>query len=751
VTIREIWREVSLRAPTLEVNQRHFEYWRQHTRLFGAMAQFITLPANLTSGGPATQIAAVQASGSLFAVLREPAALGRVLTSDDDRPASADVVVIGDALWRQRFGASPGVIGTSMVIDGTPYTVVGVLRPAFRLPDGQRLAANIDAVLPMRITAGWVGDHNNAAVGRLNGGVTIEEAQAELEVLQGQAGAIATAESQQRVTLSAVVTSLTESLVGRARRGVWLLFAALVAVLAIACSNLTNLALIRAMARSRDVAIRSALGAGRPRLLARAVLDFALLATAGGALGIWVAYAAIRLFVSTAPIDLPRIEDVALDTRVVAFAAAVTALAGLLVAMLPIVHSGDRDPQSALRSGSAASGHGPSSVRTRAVLTGVQVALTVTLLTMTGLLGASLWRVLSVDYGFTTDRVLSVSLALPAARYGDDRRRVTAFDRIIAAVQALPGVRSVASTSLLPMRGEGQVNFVVAAGTSVPRSEQPGANFRFIAPDYFSTLQMPVQRGRMFTLADRDGATMPAVVSASLAGRVWPGQDALGKVFSRGIDGEPGFEVVGIAADARTTSLERTPPLMVYVPYWWQTRTTLALLVKTERDPLALAPSIRRALDRVDPDIAIGQMRPLQQAVDAATAGRRYQARLFVAFGAVALLIATLGVYGVTAYSVSKRRREMNIRVALGARPRDVIRLFVKQSAYAIVPGVMAGLLGALAIGNAVASLLYDVQPRDPIVLGSAAAMVTLVGLAASLAATHGGLSLDPAAALREE
>jgi putative ABC transport system permease protein len=751
VTLREIWREMSLQASTLEVNQRHFEYWRRHTRLFDSMAQFIALPANLTSGGPATQISAIQASGSVFAVLREPAALGRVLTSDDDRPGSADVVVIGDALWRQRFGGSPGVIGTSMVIDGTPYTIVGVLRPAFRLPEGQRLAANIDAVVPMRITVGWVGDHNNAAIGRLKSGVTIEEAQAEIEVLQRQVGEIATAESQQRVTLSAVVTSLTESLVGRARRGVIVLFAAIIAVLAIACSNLTNLALIRAMARSRDVAIRSALGAGRVRLIARAVLDFALLAAAGGALGLWVAYAAIRLFVSTAPIDLPRVEDVTLDARVLLFAAMVTGLTGLLVAILPIVHTGDRDPQSALRSGSAASGHGPSSVRTRAILTSLQVALTVTLLTITGLLGASLWRVLGVDYGFTTDRVLSVSLALPAARYESDRVRIDAFDRIIAALHALPGVRSVSSTSLLPMRGEGQVNFVVAAGTTVPRSEQPTANFRFIAPDYFSTLEMPVQRGRMFTLADRDGNRMTAVVSASLAERLWPGQDALGKEFSRGIDGEPGFEVIGIAPDARTTSLERTPPLMVYVPYWWRTRTTLSLLVKTERDPLALAPSIRRALDQIDPEIAVGQTRLLQQAVDAATAGRRYQARLFVVFGAVALLIATLGVYGVTAYSVSKRRREMNIRVALGANQRDVTRLFVRQSAFAVVPGVVAGLVGALATGNAVASLLYDVQPRDPLVLGGAATAVTLVALAASLLATRGGLSLDPAAALREE
>ena len=751
VTMREIWREVSLRVATLPVNQRHFEHWRQNTRLFHSMAQFITLPANLSSGGPATQISAVQASDTLFEVLGETAALGRPLTAGDDRPGSPDVVVISDGLWRQRLGGRPDVLGSSLVIDGTPFTVIGVLRPTFRLPEGQRLIATVDAVMPMRLTAGWVGDHNNAAIGRLKSGVTIDDARIELDVLQRQAGEIATAESSQRVTLAGVVGSLDDSIVGRARRSLVLLFAAILAVLAIACSNLTNLALIRALGRAREAAIRSALGAGRRRLIARAILDYALLAGIGGALGVWVAYGALRIFVTTAPVDLPRIEDVTLDGRVLLFAVLVTGLTGLLVAILPVLHLDDRDPQSALRSGSTGSGAGHAGVRARAILTATQVALAVTLLTVTALLGTSLRRVLDIDYGFSTDHVLSVPIALPAARYADPAARIGAFDRILSGVKALPGVRSVSSTSLLPMRGEGQVNFVVAAGTNVPRPEQPSANFRFIAPEYFTALELPLQHGRMFSLDERTGRLTPAVLSASLAARLWPGQDALGKEFSRGIEGEPGFEVIGIAADARTASLERTPPLMVYVPYWWQTRTTLALLVKTAVDPVTLAPSIRRALEQIDPEIAMGQARPLHQAVDAATASRRYQARLFVAFGLVALLIASVGVYGVTAYSVSKRRREMNIRVALGAREGEVIGLLLTQSAYAVLPGVLAGLVGSLAIGGAIASLLYEVQARDPVILAGVAGSVGVVALAASLLAARGGLSLDPASALRDE
>lgn len=752
VTLQEIWHEVSKDGSPFPVNARHFEHWRQNTRAFESMAQYITLPANLTTGGPAAQIAVTEASGSLFEVLREPPLLGRTLEPDDDRPGRADVVVIGAGLWRQRFGGSPDVIGTGIVIDGKSYTVVGVLSPGFRLPEGERLRADVDAVVPMRIDVGWLGDHNNAAIGRLADGATIDQARAEIDVLQRQAGEIVAAESGQNVTLTGVVRPLREAIVGRAQRSVLLLFGAIVGVLAIACSNLTNLALIRALGRARDVAIRSALGAGRGRLLTRALLEYMVLAVSGGALGLWIAYGALRVFVQTAPIDLPRVEDVTIDARVLGFAVLVTGLTGVLVSILPALHMWRRDPQAALRSGSAGAGQGPAGLRARTVLTAAQVALSVTLLTVTALLGTSLLRVLDIDYGFNAQGVLSVPVALPAARYEDDRSRIEVYGRILADVKTLPGVRAVSTTSLLPMRGEGQVNFVVAAGTIVPRAEQPSANFRFVAPEYFTALELPVQRGRMFTTEDRErGVLTPAVVSASLAARLWPGQDAIGKEFSRGLDGEAGFEVIGITDDARTTSLERTPPLMVYLPYWWRTRPTVSLLVRTASDPVSLAPVIRRAIERIDPEIAVGQAAPLQQAVEAATAGRRYQARLFVIFGAVSLLIATLGVYAVTAYSLSKRRREMNIRVALGAEVSDVVRLVMSQASAAIVPGVVAGVAGALAVGGAIASLLYDVQPRDPAVLAAVAVTVGAAAVVASLLAAKNGLSIDPAAALRNE
>jgi predicted permease len=340
---------------------------------------------------------------------------------------------------------------------------------------------------------------------------------------------------------------------------------------------------------------------------------------------------------------------------------------------------------------------------------------------------------------------------MPVARYADDSRRVATHDRILAQVQALAGVRFASSTSLLPMRGEGQVNFLLAAGTHVPRSEQPGANFRFVSPDYFATLELPVLRGRSITLQDRaSGRVTPAVISESVARRLWPNDDALGKQFGRGIEGEAGFEVVGITPDARTTAIERTPPLMVYVPYWWRSRPAMTLLVKSSIDTPALVSSIRGAIDQIDPEIAIGQARPLDDLVASALAGRRYQARLFVVFGIVALAIATLGVYAVAAYGVSKRRRELNIRVALGAARHEVIALLMRQSARTVALGAAAGLAGAAAAGRLTAGMLYEVQPRDPLILAIVVSAVAAAALAASLLATRAGLALNPAEALRD-
>ena len=752
VALREVWREFSGRYPTLDVNERHLEYWRAHATSFEGLAQFRRSPANLTGRGEATQVSIVRSSGSLFDVLNVTAMIGRTLTTADDPEGAPDVAVLTDRLWRERFGADPGIAGTPIVLDGRTYTVVGILPASFRLPLGGQLTAAVDAFVPIRVTVGWVGDHNDEAIGRLRDGVSIQQAMAEIDALQRQVSEIATKEAHETVTLASSVTPLAEWIVSTSRRGLLLLLAAVFAVLLIACSNLANLSLTRALGRVRESAIRSALGAGRVRLMRRTLLEQLLLAIVGGALGIWIAWLALGLFVRTAPVDLPRVEEVGLDPRVLAFAASVSMLAGVLVAMLPAWRLAGRDVQGALRatSGTVVSDRG--ALRNHAALLALQVALSVTLLVVTALLLVSFTRVLNADKGFNAEGVLAVDVALPAARYASEPVRQRTYDRLLAAIQALPGVEGASTTSMLPLRGEGQVNSIAPEGAAQSVALMPAANFRFVGPAYFKALGIVVRRGRSFTDAERDPQRpAPVLVSEPTAERMWPGQDALGKRFSRGLPNEQGFEVVGVVAESRTTTLDRAQPLMVYVPYWWRSRPTMSVLVRATGDPAALMPSVRRVIRDIDPEIAIGESRTLERLVDASLAGRRYQMQLFVTFGLFALFIAILGVHAVATYGVSRRLREMTIRVALGAQPSQVVRMIVRQGMTPVMVGVLIGVAGALAMGGLVASLLFDVRARDPIVI---AAVVTLVGLAGLLTCTlaaRRGLSLDPAAALRAE
>jgi predicted permease len=748
VALREVWRQAADRTGTLEVNERHFEYWRAHTTSFASMAQFRITSGNLTGTGEAAQIVLGRSSGSLFEVLGKDAALGRTLAATDDPEGTPDVVTISDSLWRQRFAADVGVVGRPMVLDGKTYTIVGVLHPDFHLPDDSQ---HVDAFVPIRVNVGWVGDHNDQAIGRLRRGVTIEQARAELDVFQKQVSELASNESHEPVILSSAVTPLAEHVVGTARRGLLLLLGAIAGVLLIACSNLANLALTRTLGHAREAAIRSALGASRRRLLARTLLEQLLLSAIGGFLGLWIAWLGLGVFVRTAPIDLPRVKDVTLDGRVLAFAATISMLTGLLVALVPAWRAGRRDTQAALRAGAMSVTGDRWAQRSHAALLGLQVALSVTLLVVTTLLGTSLLRVLNVDRGFTSAQVLAVDLALPGSRYADEPVRQTAYDRLIAAVRAIPGVQSVTTTSLLPLRA-GQSNFIVPEGSTTPIFDQPTANFRFVAPEFFRTLSVTILRGRSFTDTERDPERpAPALVSQPVAGRLWPGQDPLGKRFSRGIPNEQGFEVVGVVTDARLASLDRTPPLMVYLPYWWRSRPATSLLIKTAVDPSAMVASVRRAVHAIDPEIAVGQSRPLDDLIDAAVAGRRYQARLFVAFGFVALFIAMVGVYAVTSHAISRRRREMNIRVALGAPLAQVVGLILRQATTPVLAGLVAGTIGALALGSVVASLLFQVRARDPLIVTAVVMVVGSISLATSLFATRRRLTVDPASALREE
>ena len=760
VSIREVRRDASTPQASAPANGRHFEEWRTHATSFAAIAALDFRTANLTGAGEPAQLPILRASGTLFDVLETPVAAGRGLTRDDEQPGRPAVALISQRLWHDRLGSDANAVGRSITLGGTPYTIIGILPPRFEVPrfdplgGGASLTERVDAIVPMRLNfqrIGWMGQFNYPVLARLRPGVSLDQARAELDVLQQRVAEIATRETREAVALGGTITPLDESIVGRARLGLLLLLGAIGAVVLIACSNLANLSLTRTIGRLRDAAVRTALGASRERLIRRVVLEQLLLAAAGGALGLLVAWEAINLFVWTAPVDLPRVRDVTIDAGVIAFAGAVALVAGLAVALLPAWRIGGRDVQAVLRAG----GHGTTDgggQRIRATLLGFQVALSVTLLVVTALLVTSFVRLLRIDPGFSTDGVVAVEIAPLALRYPDTPERAVLYDRILERVQRLPGVTSASFTSLLPLNGETWVDVITREGDTRPTAQKPSANYRFIAPDYFRTLSMPILKGRSIADADRRAATIPVVVSERAAATAWPGEDALGRTFRRADPGqEKKFEVVGIVADGRATALDAPSPLMVYVPYWFNNEGKSVLIARIAGEAGAAIGGVRRAVKEIDPEIAIADAVPLASVVDKALEGRRYQMWLFVAFGIVALVIATTGVYATTAYGVSRRRREMNIRVALGARSSQVFGLVVRQSASALAAGLAAGCAGAAAIGSLVASLVFEGQARDPFVIAGVVAVVGAAGLAACAAAAKQGLQIDPAAALRDD
>jgi putative ABC transport system permease protein len=758
VSIREVVPALLQRYPTLPANGRHFEEWRTRATSFASIAEIEWRTTNLSGAGDAAQVTIVRASGSVFDVLQTSVALGRPLTIADERPDHPPVVVIGERLWTERLGRDPDVLGRPVTLGGTPYTVVGVLDAGTQLPrfdvlsEAASLSSAVAAVVPFRVNfdnIGWMGQFNYPVVGRLRPGVSLRQAAAELDVIQRSVAEIAARETHQPVELRAWIAPLGESIVGRARRGLVLLLGAIAAVVMIACANLANLSLTRALGRVREAALRSALGASRWRLVGGIVLEQLLLAWFGGALGLLVARAALSLFVRTAPIDLPRVNDVAMDARVLAFAGLVAIGAGLSVALLPAWRIGRGDLQALLRG----AGHGTTDrggVRARATLLSFQVALSVTLLAVTGLFVSSFVQLLRVEPGFTPERVVAIEIAPIARRYPDVKARADLYDRILAAVRELPEIASAAWTSALPLTGETWVDAIATIGDTRPPSQRPSANYRFVGPEYFATLAMPLTEGRSIEEADRSRALVPAVISARAAHTLWPGEDPIGRQFTRA-NPDQRFEVVGVVADGHPTALEAESPLMVYVPYWYNNEGKSLLVVRTAAEVTPLSAELRRVIRGVDPEIAIAEVSPLTEVVDKALESRRYQMWLFTAFGTVALVIATVGVYATTAYGVSRRRREMNIRVALGAPASRVRALVLRQTAAPLAAGIAFGCAGALAAGSIVASLLFRVRASDPLVIGTVVVLVGAAGALASATAARQGLRLDPAAALREE
>jgi putative ABC transport system permease protein len=754
VFIREVVPPLAHIYPTLPVNFQHFRFWRQHARSFTSLSAVMSSTVTMRVGAEAETIGAAAVTANLFELLGVPPQLGRSFQNAEEEPGSGSVAVITDGLWRRRFAASPSILGQKILLGDTAHSVIGVLPPHFRFPKKDDLGTlaglseRTDIFFPIQqANPGWGGDYDYIVFGRLRPGVTAAAGLAELDLLESRIAAGHKLNYGLRVRMA----PLQQAIASPVRVSLTVLLAAVLLLVLMVCVNLANLLLARGSARGREFSMRVALGASRSRLLISALYETVILSTLGGALGVFAAHVAIGAFVRSAPIGLPRLDEVAIDGRVLAFALGLSLLCGVLFGLIPALRVACADTQSALRSESVTISGNRRALHLRQWLVATEVTLGTVLLFIAALLVTSLWNVLHVEKGFTAQHALQVSIALPSDI--EAAQRVALLERIADRLRAAPGVAAVAVASRAPLTGESNVNTVELGGGDAGALDAATrrlvmVNVRFVGQDYFTALGIPLIQGRPIEAADRDRNV--ALVSERLAAKLWPGQNPLGKVLSSG-SGVTKAAVVGVVADVHTTRLERDPTLMVYAPYWRNPRQAASLMIRSATDAAAVSAGVREALRSIDPGIPPPKIRSMEQIVAESLSQRRFQMTMSVAFAGSALLIAALGIYGVVAYGAALRRREIGIRIALGASASHVRRHILRQGLQPVAAGMISGVLIALAAGRLIRSLLYGVEVTDGLILGVVAGSLTLVATLACLGPARSASALDPAKVLRCE
>ncbi|HXY10329.1 MAG TPA: ABC transporter permease [Terriglobales bacterium] len=754
VAIHEVMPRFSHLAPRIPVNAMHFHEWRKRVSAFESLALIGGIRMNLTGAGEPERLAVARVSPDLFPLLGARTQLGRTFLEEEDQPGRDDVVVLSNAFWKRRFASDPSVLGRKVLLDGHPYEIVGVLSPLFHFPKLSHLYAMTIAeeqpdlwkpfaAKPDELEA--LGDFNFACIARLRSSVSLSQALSELNAAQ----AVIASQAPEKIELFAAIVPLQEQITGRSRRGLQLLLCAAGAVLLIGCVNIANLLLGRTTSRKQELAIRSALGASFRRLVQQMLAESLLLAGIGGALGVSVAYVSLRLILAHAPIDLPRLDEIRLDTRVLLFTTAVSCLSGLLCGFLPAWRFAGTRPIAVVKSG-IRSTEGRAAGRLRALLIGVEVGLSTLCLVAGGLLLHSFVNLFEVDKGFAAEQVLTVNLSLPDTRYPDQPDHVRFMRSLVDSVEALPGVVSAGISNMLPLSGEGGNNLVSLEGTTVPLTERPLVDIRGVNPEYFQTMNIPLREGRIFAYSD--GERRLAIVSALTAERLWPGQNPLGKRFKVGDPDGPFIEVSGVVGDVRTVSLDRPPSMTVYLPYW-QRRTFggPSLAVKTAVDPLSMSSSIRSVIHRIDSELPVPRFETMDQVVDESVAQRRFQMNLILLFAAMALVLASLGIYGVVSYSVVLRTNEIGIRMAVGACGRDILKMILRQAMTPVAVGVGAGLVASIVVGRLLASLLFGVAPADISTMASVVMILAGVAASAGFVPARRASRVEPMIALRYE
>jgi putative ABC transport system permease protein len=730
--------------PALPVSIAIYLEWRKQLTSFESLGVARAGAFNMTGSGDPEQLRGAVVSANLFTVLGVQPRIGRNFLDSEDAAGHDRVAIVADSLWRRRFGSDPGIVGRKILLDGTPYEIVGVLPPSFHFPreeekiGGRSLGEWVEIYKPLGYESGdltlRLGDFNYWTTARLRPGISLAQAQAELNVVQAGISTRLPGD----LDLHANLVPLMERMVGGVRQGLILVMAAVGAVLLVLCVNLANLSLARAAGRARDAAIRTALGASRARLVRQSLAESTLLALAGGGLGVLFAYWGLRALLAAAPVDLPRLHDVLL------FALGISLGTGLIFGILPALRSAAAAPFETLKGAGRSNTEGRRGLRVRNLLVSLEVGLCGTLLVTAGLLIASFVRLMAVDKGFDVARVIAVNVSLLGSKYPKEPERAAFFQRAVEKAAALPGVQSASLVSALPLQGETWIDIVGMEHDTRSVVELPSTNVRFISPGYFQTLRVALRDGS--DIQERDRGRKVCIVSASLAARVWGNQNPVGRKLN---DNDQLLEVVGVTPDFRSTSLDHDPVNLLYIPYWQRPRLSASLLVRSGMDPRGLTAALRRAIWDIDAEVTVPEIHTMEEVMAQSVAQRRFQMMLVLLFAAAALALAAFGTYGVLSYAVTRRTAEMGIRMALGAPRGGVLRMVVRQGMMPVLVGLAVGLTAALGIGRYLESLLYHVSPRDPVAFGVSGTVLLLVSAVACLIPARRATRVNPIDALR--
>ncbi len=758
ISIREVVAKVSHLYPSIPVTAGHFDRWEKRMKSFDGIGAMTATTRNLTGSGDPERLGVVWTTVGLFSALGVQPQLGRWFTAEEGKPGGPDVVVISDSLWRRRFLADPAIVGKRIVLDGVPYEIVGVFPAGMPFPKGHELHPLVslprraDVFQPVRFTARDLVEHdfNYAVIARLRPGVAIDQARAEIAVHMAELGQ----QGEERFEVQALIEPLHSVIAGGSRQSLFVLLGAVGFVLLIVCVNVANLTLVRVNRRRRELAIRAALGASLTGLIRHSLSESLVLCCAGGLMGSLLALWIVDLVKKTAPIEVPRLDEASVDGAVLLFSLCISVLAALVSGLLPALRSAAAAPRDTLETGSRGNTEGVRGVRTRGALIGLEVALSTVLLITAGLFLRSFIKIIGVERGFDTENIVAVDLSLPTSKYQERAAANAFFRRVRDSVRDLAGVAQAGYVSILPLTLESDISMVIKEGAQhLPMVEQPVSTFRTVSPEYFPAFGIPLRRGRLFV---EDGEKERVVViGESVAARVWPGENAIGKRFARGgtdvKDPANWWRVIGVAGDVRAKGLDREPEHIVYMPYWQRGASDLSLVVRTAVHPSAVAASIRQRVWRVDPDVPVPPIRTMEKILSESVAQRKFQAILVAVFAFVAMLLASIGIYGVVAYAVAGRRAELGVRIALGATAPQLRRLIISQGMWPIAAGLGAGLPAAAAVAHLLRGFLFGVSALDPLSFSAVPLLLLAVSLLACLLPAWRAGRIDPMHALRYE